>query len=111
MDTAHGVLTILTLSGMLAAFVFLAGIPKSGEKRVLGKAYKVVFVYAELPVFLLLLGVLYVYLIMIVISLHLPNGGVNSYALTADFLYLFNLFAVSAFAAEQPLARFFRRFG
>ena len=111
MDTAHGVLTILTLSGMLAAFVFLAGIPKSGEKRVLGKAYKVVFVYAELPVFLLLLGVLYVYLIKIVISLHLPNGGVNSYALTADFLYLFNLFAVSAFAAEQPLARFFRRFG
>lgn len=65
----------------------------------------------ELPIFLLLLGILYLYLIKIACSLHLPDGGVNSYAVMADMLYLFNLFAVSVFAPSQPLARFFRRFG
>ena len=112
-NISKGLLSIFVLSGTLAAFVFLSGVPAVGENREImpGKAYKIVFVYAELPIFLLLLGILYIYLIKIAFSLHLPDGGINSYAMAADILYLFNLFAVSAFAPEQPLARFFRRFG
>ena len=108
-------LALLVLAFALGVFVFLAGIPVFGapasEDRTPSKAYKIVFAYAELPIFLLLLGILYLYLIKIACSLHLPDGGVNAYAVTADVLYLFNLFAVSVFAPSQPLVRFFRRFG
>lgn len=108
-------LALLVIAFDLGVFVFLSGIPVFGEpaseERTPSKAYKVVFAYAELPIFLLLLGILYLYLIKIACSLHLPDGGVNSYAVMADMLYLFNLFAVSVFAPSQPLARFFRRFG
>ncbi len=112
-NISKGFFSIFVLSGTLAAFVFLSGVPAVMENRetMPGKAYKIVFVYAELPIFLLLLGILYIYLIKIAFSFHLPDGGINSYAIAADILYLFNLFAVSAFAPEQPLARFFRRFG
>ena len=112
-NISKGFFSIFVLSGTLAAFVFLSGVPAVEEKSeaLPGKAYKIVFVYAELPIFLLLLGILYIYLIKIAFSFHLPDGGINSYAMAADILYLFNLFAVSAFAPEQPLARFFRRFG
>lgn len=112
-NISKGLFSIFVLSGTLAAFVFLSGVPTVEEKSeaLPGKAYKIVFVYAELPIFLLLLGILYIYLIKIAFSLHLPDGGINSYAMAADILYLFNLFAVSAFVPEQPLARFFRRFG
>ena len=108
-------LALLVIAFDLSVFVFLSGIPVFGEpaseERTPSKAYKVVFAYAELPIFLLLLGILYLYLIKIACSLHLPDGGVNSYTVMADMLYLFNLFAVSVFAPSQPLARFFRRFG
>ena len=112
-NISKGFFSIFVLSGTLAAFVFLSGVPAVEEKSeaLPGKAYKIVFVYAELPIFLLLLGILYIYLLKIAFSFHLPDGGINSYAMAADILYLFNLFAVSAFAPEQPLARFFRRFG
>lgn len=108
-------LALLVIAFDLGVFVFLSGIPVFGEpaseERTPSKAYKVVFAYAELPIFLLLLGILYLYLLKIACSLHLPDGGVNSYAVMADMLYLFNLFAVSVFAPSQPLVRFFRRFG
>ena len=119
-DAFEPFLALLAAAFAVAAFVFLAGIPRvdkansaedDKEKMLPSKAYQVVFAYAELPIFLLLLGILYVYLIKIILSRHLPNGGINAYCLWADALYLFNLFAVSAFAPVCKPVQVFRRFG
>lgn len=103
---------LLTLTTTLAVFIFLSGLP---EKNAQGNRpdgiYRGVLVYAELPLYFVLLGVLYLYLIKILCMGRLPDGGINGYAVAAEGVYLFNLFAVSAFAPEKPLPRFFRRFG
>lgn len=104
--------SLFTVIVTLAFFVFLSELPHpSDSPDAPGGIYRAVLVYAELPLFFVLLCVLYLYLIKILCMCHLPDGGVNAYALAAECVYLFNLFAVGVFAAEKRLVGFFRRFG
>ncbi len=103
---------LLTLTATLAVFIFLSGLPKANAQGNKPEGvYRAVLVYAELPLYFILLGVLYLYLIKILCKGRLPDGGINVYAVAAECVYLFDLFAVSVFAPEKPLPRFFRRFG
>lgn len=103
---------LFTVIVTLAFFVFLSGLPHPSEScDAPSGIFKAVLVYAELPLFFALLGVLYLYAVKILCIRRLPNGEVNAYALAAECAYLFNLFAVGAFAAEKRLVGFFRRFG
>lgn len=103
---------LFTVIVTLAFFVFLSELPHPSDvSDAPGGIYRAVLVYAELPLFFALLCVLYLYLIKILCMRHLPDGGVNAYALAAECVYLFNLFAVGVFAAEKRLVGFFRRFG
>lgn len=100
------------ISAAVSGLVFISGLPLPGEeeKQKPSGVYRAVLCYAVLPVFLLLLGVLYLYLIKIVLSFSLPSGGVNPYATLASAGYLFLLFALSRYSKEIALVKFFRKY-
>ncbi len=81
------------------------------EKSGTGGVFRAIFALAELPVFLLLLGILIVYFLKILFTLRLPEGGINLYAIIADIVFLFNVFAVTAYAEHTRIVAFFRKFG
>ncbi|WP_329380561.1 DUF4153 domain-containing protein [Anaerofustis butyriciformans] len=72
--------------------LILASIPKKDSEIIIPKFYKVIVKNILLPLFIVLIGILYVYILKIIITLNLPVGEINIFASLAllgfVFLYL-----------------------
>ena len=92
-----------------APAIFLGGLPDEStpiDKRNGLKKFSAVVL---LPLYLLLLGVLLLYVLKILVTLSMPVGVMNSYAIAA--LSLFVYFHLLLTGDENKLSLWFRRFG
>ena len=89
--------------------IFLSFLPRPGEESNRGKAYSVVTGFVLLPLYLLLLTVLYIYLAGILISWELPSGQLNPFGLVATGGFILLWMALKG--EDQPLAKFYTRWG
>lgn len=74
------------------------------------KVFKVVFMYIVLPVYLLLIGVLYAYLLKALFMWKLPQGQINWFVSFATAIYLVIYFILKEFK-EEKVMKIFYRFG
>lgn len=98
----------------LGMCLVLVGIPKdikNSQPQSTAKAYKAIILYTELPLYFVLTGVLYLYLIKLVFKFDFPSGGVNPYVTFASAAYIFNIFAAGLFKDSSKLAKFFMKYG
>lgn len=90
--------------------VFLSFLPKPGEEeRSCPKAYHILMTYVLLPLYLILLAILYVYIAGIVFLWKMPDGEMNPYGMCAlaGFLALW----LGLKGEESPLAKWYARWG
>ena len=106
-------LTVTELLWVIAfPIMFMTFIPFEGEEFPMpAKAYKATVLYAELPVFLLLIGILYIYFIKILVLFSLPSGKIDWYASYAGVFYILNYMGLKYYEDKNKFARFFVRFG
>ena len=80
------------------------------EEESSGKAFKVIMLYILLPVFVVLLAVLYAYLFKALMVRTLPNGQINLFVSCASCAYIVFYFVLREHEAV-PAVRAFYRFG
>ena len=80
------------------------------EENTSGKAFKVIFLYILLPVFFLLIAVLYGYLLKALILLEFPKGQVNWFVSFASAIYFVFYFILREYD-DIPAVKIFYRFG
>lgn len=88
--------------------MFLSYIPRKDDEVSLPKIFKVIVLYAALPVYLLLIVILYVYFIKILVTWNLPSGEINWFASYASLFYVFFLFSMRPY--EEKLAVLFKKY-
>lgn len=103
-------IVMLVFSGIVVGCnLFLSRIPEKGEEDAPSKAYRALTAYVLLPIYLLLLLILYVYIGKIIGTWKMPQGEMNSYGSFAllGFVFLW----LSLQSVDTKLARFFVRWG
>lgn len=85
---AYLFLSLLVWELLFPNLVF-AYLPRTGDALQVPRVYAVLTGYAALPVYLVLLGVLYGYLLKILLTRHLPAGTMNWYASCALAAWVF----------------------
>lgn len=88
--------------------LFLSYIPEKGDDITLPKIFKVLVLYIALPVYLLLIAILYIYFIKILVTWHLPSGEINWFASYASLFFVFFLFCLRPY--EEKLAVLFKKY-
>ena len=104
-------ISVLFIWIVLFGNLTLVAIPKKDVELAIPRLFKVIVLYAALPVYLLLLTILYVYLGKILLTFSFPSGQVNLFASFATVLFVFFTFALAQYKDENKIARFFVRFG
>jgi hypothetical protein len=74
---------------LLLPNLYFSYLPRTGDTLSVPRAYTVLVGYAALPVYLMLLAVLYGYLVKILVTRHLPAGTMNWYASFALAVWVF----------------------
>lgn len=80
------------------------------EEASSGKAFKIIILYILLPVFFILIGLLYAYLIKALILLKFPKGQMNWIVSFASCFYFVFYFILKEYE-ELPAIKFFYKFG
>lgn len=83
---------------VIFANMFLAYLPKKGEVLTIPKVFKTIVAYVALPVYILLMAVLYAYLIKILITRNMPVGQINWFASYASLFFVFFVFNVRQYS-------------
>lgn len=104
-DTVLGALSFL----IVAPWLFLGGLPQPEDAPDGRSIFRTFVSKVLLPLSLLLMAVLLLYVARIAVTLTMPVGTMNGYALAALALYAF--FALTLTGDEGVIARFFHRFG
>ena len=94
---------------IVAPFLFLGRLPDENTPADKRNAFRKVTAYLLLPVFLLLTGILLIYIATIAAKWEMPVGEMNPYALAA--LAFFTLLRLTLTGEENRLSRLFCRFG
>lgn len=102
------------ITGLLAYIVicfnlFIALLPEKKDNINLPKIFKVLVLYVGLPIYTLLLAVLYAYLVKILITMDMPQGQINIFASLASLFFIF--FYLNLGSYENRAVSFFRKFG
>lgn len=92
-----------------APFLFLGRLPDNDTPPEKRNAFRKFTVYLLLPAFLLLTGILLIYIITIIIQWEMPVGQMNWFALAA--LSFFTLLRLTLTGEEYPISRWFCRWG
>ncbi len=99
-------------SGVIVATnLFLSGVPKPGESIVLPKVVKILLGLIGLPIYLLLVGILYVYLAKILITWNLPSNEINLYASLAALFFILFYLTIGSYKFENKLIALFMKWG
>lgn len=105
-----GILGVFT--GVLVAInLFLSGVPKKGEEIVLPKVVRILLGTIGLPIYLLLLAILYVYLAKILVTWNLPSNEINLYASFAALFFILFFFTLGSYREENKMIGFFIKWG
>lgn len=88
--------------------MFLSYIPGKDDDVSLPKIFKIILLYAALPVYLLLIAILYVYFVKILVTWNLPSGEINWFASYASLFYVFFMFCLRPY--EDKLAVLFKKY-
>ena len=88
----------------------LTAIPHKDTEFTFPKVFRVMICYVALPVYLLLIGILYIYLGKIVVTMSFPSGQINWFASIASLLFVFFILTLGHYREENRLARAFVRF-
>ena len=104
----------ITITALLSYIIlcynlFIAMLPEKTDEIVLPKIFKVLVLYVGLPVYTLLLGVLYAYLIKILVIMEMPQGKINLFASLASLFFIFFYLTVGSY--DNAPVRFFRKYG
>lgn len=89
--------------------IFVAYATKPKEEISIPKAFKVIFMFILLPLYLILLFVLYAYLAKSLFTLTLPNGKINWFVSFASVFYLVFFFSIRKF--ESKAAKLYCKWG
>lgn len=90
---------------VIFANTFLAYLPKHDEGLVLPTLFNTIIVKVTLPVYIILIAILYIYLIKIVVTLNMPIGQINWFASFASLFFVFFAFCVMPY--EDKLSKTF----
>ncbi len=102
--------TIISFSWVFCcSCIFVAYASKPKEEISVPKAFKVIFMFILLPLYLILLFVLYAYIAKSLFTLSLPNGKINWFVSFATVFYLVFYFSVRQF--EEKAAKLFCKWG
>jgi hypothetical protein len=105
-----GILGVFT--GVLVAVnLFLSGVPKNGEIIVLPKVVRILLGIIGLPIYLLLLTILYVYLAKILITWNIPSNEINLYASFAALFFILFYFTLGSYRTENKMIDLFMKWG
>ena len=88
---------------------FVSYSTRKSEEIELPKAFKIVFLYTLLPLYTLLLLVLYAYLIKSISLLTLPSGLINPFVSVATVVFIIFYLTLSVY--KNKVTAFFYRFG
>ena len=88
--------------------LFLAYLPKKGNEIKLPKLFKVIVANVALPIYTLLVAILYVYLAKIIVTWNMPVGQINWFASFATLFFVFFLFCVRQY--EDKFTKLFTKF-
>jgi hypothetical protein len=105
-----GILGVFT-GVMVAVNLFLSGVPKKDEVIILPKVIKILLGTIGLPIYLLLLTILYVYLAKILITWNIPSNEINLYASFAALFFILFYFTLGSFRTENKMIDLFMRWG
>ncbi|MCL1791873.1 MAG: DUF4153 domain-containing protein [Peptococcaceae bacterium] len=103
--------SFILIWGLLFLNLSLSAIPREETELKIPKLFKTLVLYVSLPVFLLLLAILYVYLGKIVVTLSFPSGQINWFVSFAALLFVFFVLALEQYREENKLADLFIKFG
>lgn len=93
---------------VIFANTFLAYLPKHDEGLVLPTLFNTIITKITLPIYIVLITILYIYLIKIVVTFNMPIGQINWFASFASLFFVF--FAFCAKPYEDKLSRLFIKF-
>lgn len=96
---------------IVAVNLFLSGVPKAGEPITLPKVVKILIGTIGLPIYLLLIAILYIYLAKILITWNLPSNQINLYASLAALFFILFYFTLGSYRAENKLIDLFMKWG
>jgi len=96
---------------LVAVNLFLSGVPKNGEVIVLPKVVKILLGIIGLPIYLLLLTILYVYLAKILITWNIPSNEINLYASFAALFFILFYFTLGSYRTENKMIDLFMKWG
>lgn len=88
--------------------LFLSYIPRKEDEITLPKIFKVLVLYVALPVYLLLISILYIYFIKILVTWNLPSGEINWFASFASLFFVFFLFCLRPYT--EKIAMLFKKY-
>jgi len=89
--------------------IFLSFIPKKDVEIQPSKIFRAFVLYAGLPIYILLIGILLLYLAKIVITFNMPVGEINWFASFASLFFIFFLLSVRQY--NEKIAKLFSKFG
>jgi hypothetical protein len=89
--------------------MFIALLPRKGQAITLPKIFKVLVMYVALPIYGLLLAVLYAYLTKILITWNMPGGQINLFASLASLFYIFFYLTLGSY--DNKFVNFFMKYG
>jgi hypothetical protein len=96
---------------MVAVNLFLSGVPKKDEEIVLPKVVRILLGIIGLPIYLLLLTILYVYLAKILITWNIPSNEINLYASFAALFFILFYFTLGSYRTENKMIDLFMKWG
>lgn len=96
---------------LVAVNLFLSGVPKKDEVIVLPKVVKILLGIIGLPIYLLLLTILYVYLAKILITWNIPSNEINLYASFAALFFILFYFTLGSYRSENKMIELFMKWG
>lgn len=105
-----GILGVFT-GVVVAVNLFLSGVPKKDEPIVLPKVVKILLGIIGLPIYLLLLTILYVYLAKILITWNIPSNEINLYASFAALFFILFYFTLGSYRTENKMIELFMKWG
>lgn len=94
---------------MVAVNLFLSGVPKRDEEIKLPKVVKILLATIALPIYMLLITILYIYLAKIIITWNMPSNQINLYASLAALFFILFYLTVGSYAGENKLVHFFMK--
>jgi len=105
------IISSIWVTSSLIVFIglFVSYSSKKYEEIVINKPFKVVFLNALFPLYIVLLAVLYVYIFKAIFTLTLPSGMLNPFVSIATLVFV--IFYLTLQIYENKSVKFFIKFG